>query len=80
MTGEREFKERYVAAIEQRLIDRALARQAHWTESLAVGSKQFVERVRSHYRNRLKFEMADVGATSPETWTIKERLSAYKAV
>ena len=80
MSGLREFRETYIDAVERRLAAGQLAREAHWTEPLAVGSRDFVGRCRDLYVRRWEFDAAEAHGTSADTWTIREPRSAYGAV
>jgi putative transposase len=64
--------------IEGVLQQRELKRQAEWTETLAVGSQEFVERVSGLYETRKKFVYAEAGiAANLATWTIHEDATSY---
>jgi putative transposase len=64
--------------IEEAIQRRALKRQAAWTESLAVGNQQFVERVTGVYEARKKFVYTEASiATDLSTWTIHEESLPY---
>jgi len=66
------FRKSYIDAIERRLANDNNAREAHWTESLAVGSKGFTEQCRSLYSRRSQFDIYETPGTDANTWTIKE--------
>jgi putative transposase len=73
----RVHEEGIAAAIE----GRALAREAEWTEALAVGSLSFVERVGGMYESRRKFMYAEVGmAPGLSTWIVHEARLPYSPV
>ena len=80
MSGIHEFTETYIDAIERRLDAGHLTREAHWSESLAVGSSDFTKRCRKLYSRRWKFDIAEASGTAADTWAIKEPHSAYGAV
>jgi len=66
--------------IEEAIQRRELKRQATWTESLAVGNQQFVERVTGVYETRKKFVYTEASiATDLSTWTIHEESLPYSA-
>ena len=72
----KEFQEFYSESIEARLAANAGSRESHWTESLAVGDREFVQGLTSEYSRRLKF----VTAQAPgNTWHIREEHAAYGA-
>jgi len=59
--------------IEEAIQRRELKRAAAWTESLAVGNQQFVERVTGVYEARKKLSIPEASiATDLSTWTIHE--------
>jgi hypothetical protein len=49
----------------------ALEREAKWTESLAVGSALFVEKVGRQVGNRMKLERRE-DETDQSMWTLRE--------
>jgi putative transposase len=51
-----ELQQWYAEAIDQQVARQLLSREPHWTESLAVGEQDFVERVARNYRARTRFE------------------------
>jgi hypothetical protein len=60
---------------------RLFAREAIWTESLAVGSQEFVGGVEESIRNRRSLETgkssrALAGSTEPDAWFLREEPSA----
>jgi hypothetical protein len=66
--------------IEEAIQRRELKRAAAWTESLAVGNQQFVERVTGVYEARKKFVYTEARiATDLSTWTIHEESLPYNA-
>ncbi|MCC6144953.1 MAG: transposase [Candidatus Hydrogenedentes bacterium] len=76
-----QFREQYIEAIERRVATGQLAREAHWSESLAVGSQDFVSRAQSRYANRMTFNISQVpGGPAAGTWTIREAVSSYKPI
>jgi putative transposase len=74
----REYRLFQEQGIEEAIQRRALKRQAAWTESLAVGNQQFVERVTGVYEARKKFVYTEASiATDLSTWTIHEESLPY---
>lgn len=66
--------------VEEQIRRRELSREAHWTESLAVGSREFVAAAEFLYRKRQEFMQYPVGpGAAPETWAVRETGSAYNA-
>jgi len=51
--------ERYRAALEEALARRKFAREAMWTECLAVGSEVFVRHMETTIRNRTRLEIIE---------------------
>jgi hypothetical protein len=69
-----------MAAYEEDLCDRIerdrLQREWQWTESLAVGSRAFVERARPTIKGRLKLEFEEA-ASAGSMWILKEETASY---
>ena len=61
----RHYRETVATALEQR----ALAREAVWTESLAVGGEAFVRAMAEQIRNRMAVE---TGPTEDGLWCVRE--------
>ena len=72
-----EFRANYMDAINRRIANQNQARESHWTESLAVGSKGFTEKCRSLYSRRSQFDIYETPDTN--TWIIKEPPSSYSS-
>lgn len=64
------FRENYQHCIEEAL-GQEQARDAKWTESLAVGSEEFVGRVGGLVRNRMKLELVE-DRRDKATWLVRE--------
>jgi hypothetical protein len=59
---------------------RELAREGHWTESLAVGSEAFVASVEALYTRRRQFVRSQVSVEGAESrWAVKETPASYGA-
>jgi len=71
------FRGLYEEAIARRIREKQLAREAHWTESLAVGSQTFVEDAKQHYSSRLRFDVEGSCGGSDSTWTLRESREPY---
>ena len=71
-----EFRDQYEGMIADALSRRALAREAKWTESLAVGSERFVREVGQKIRNRTQVEIVEE-ATADGSWVVREAQAAY---
>jgi len=80
MSDAQTFLAAYTDAIERRLVSGHFAREAHWTESLVVGSRAFVERLQKEYTTRRKFEVSALAGDSAGTWMVKEPRAAYGSV
>lgn len=72
-----DFREHYLAVIEQKLMDREFSRQSKWTESLAVGSEAFATRMKSQIQGRMKLEQDETHIK--DEWVLKESPSVYCA-
>jgi putative transposase len=79
-SGIREFQEHYSDSINHRLSTRQLVREAHWTESLAVGSKTFIEQLQPRYPRRQRFKTEALLEAPTPTWTVKESPAPYSAI
>lgn len=70
------FRELYLEKLQNRLSKGSVAREPHWTESLAVGSKSFLENVCDRYsRRRLDYDV--VNDVELETWAVRETPQSY---
>lgn len=58
---------------------RALSRQGHWTEALAVGSEDFVARAENEYACRREFTRYNVAeeGDQPAVWAVREAAPSY---
>ena len=66
--------------VEEAIQRRELKRQAAWSEALAVGNQQFVERVTGVYEARRKYVYAEASiAAGLSTWTIRADSLPYNA-
>ena len=76
-----EFRDLYRETVRRRIAERSLGREAHWTESVALGSREFVERVQSVHRRRMGFDAREVPVPGPgpQTWAIRESREPYTA-
>lgn len=69
------FQEEYLRDIDQAIRQGELERNPAWTESVAVGSKSFVDRVAAEIRrDRLDFQESSEGI-----WTVRESSNPYNA-
>jgi putative transposase len=75
-----DFQRIYDEGITRKLNQGQPAREAQWSEALAVGDRLFVERVARTYERRSNFVYADATASgSADTWTVRESPSPYSA-
>ena len=75
-----EFRLLQEQGIEEAIQRRELKRQAAWSEALAVGNQQFVERVTGVYEARKKYVYTEASiATDFSTWTIREESLPYNS-
>ncbi len=56
-----------------------MVREAHWSESLAVGSQPFVMRASQVHANRRSFSFSDVSSNSGTMWSVREVQCPYSA-
>jgi len=80
MRSESEFRSWYIEAVEQRLAGGRLDREPYWTESLAVGARDFVEGIQQQYANRSHFAVAEALPGHPDAWTVREAQTSYGAI
>ena len=64
-----EFRANYEALIQARLAKDSMAREPHWTESIAVGSRAFVESIAKGLTHRQQLDYAPVGES---VWVLRE--------
>jgi len=65
------FRESYGAGIEEHIAARRVAREAAWTEGLAVGSRRFVERVAREV-GRIQTSYTQLSSPEAEAWCVRE--------
>jgi putative transposase len=70
------FRSTYKDSIQEALKRRQLAREAQWTESLAVGSEAYVRAVGSQIAHRIRLDYREDG-TDPSSWQVREARPAY---
>ena len=68
------FIQDYRRAVEDSTRNRELDRQALWTESIAVGSKEFTERISEGVRNRVRLERKEI---TEGVWSVREAPVPY---
>ena len=72
-----EFAARHAAAIDESLAARALQREPDWTDALAVGTEEFVQRLKTCYPRRWTLNAA---CSHHGTWTLRDRPSPYGTI
>ena len=65
-----EFRANYEAAIQMRIAKGMMAREPQWTESIAVGSRAFVEEIAQTITHR---QHLDYWPTGGGAWALRER-------
>lgn len=78
----KELQAWHADALAQRLSQQAYAREAYWTESLAVGSERFVASAAQQYAHRRHFltESFATGNEATPVWTVRESREPYGTV
>jgi putative transposase len=71
------FSQKYQSAIQNSIRRRELDRQAHWTESIAVGSEEFTKRTAERVRYRVRLERREI---TLGIWTVREAKVPYSTV
>ena len=72
-----ELSDLHAQGIREQIERDNLARVPYWTESLAVGGKEFVSNARSLYKHRRSFATTAVDTgEAKSTWMIREPRSA----
>ena len=66
--------------VADRIACRHLAKEAFWSESLAVGSREYIENVKKLHRHRSRFDEESVPVdTQPDIWTVRETCAPHMA-
>jgi hypothetical protein len=69
-----ELARNYAAFVEEAIAGERLSREAQWTESIAIGSREFVEEVAGRIEGRVRLDIDECGE---ESWTVREAAPAY---
>ena len=73
--GDREqFARDYAAALEEALDRGGLRREPHWTEAIAVGSKEYVTRIEEQIKGRIRTKTTE---TDDGAWEVHEPVAPY---
>ncbi len=70
----------YTDAIEERAETERLQRESHWTNSLAVGSEDFVRARKEAYKRRLTFDLGQVPEGHDDVWMVREDQASYSSM
>jgi putative transposase len=68
------LRQQYESSIQERIAKGQLEREPKWTESIAVGSRAFVEGLERQIKGRQVLEIQPAG----EVWVLKEAGRAYQ--
>ena len=69
-----QVRKNLAVSLAERIARGQMKREAHWTESLAVGSRAFVEKVQPLISGRLETEIA---MTADNIWALQEAAVPY---
>jgi len=65
-------------AIEEQVHDLKMTRQPAWNEALAVGSRDYIEKMQKLYHTRSQLELIQLPDVSGETaWAVREIPDPY---
>jgi putative transposase len=71
------FRELYISGLKDDIDKEGLKREPVWTESLAVGNREFVEKAAQAIFNRSRFKYLHVEGFR-NLWSVKETSAAYR--
>jgi putative transposase len=71
------FETNYRIAIQQAIDSGELAREARWTNDLAIGSQAYVDSLSPRIRNRMKVEKKKCTEGPENTWCVREPILSY---
>ena len=69
-----ELRRNLTVALQEAVAGGEMKREAHWTESLAVGSRAYVERIQPLILSRRETDIVEEASGS---WVLKENQGAY---
>ena len=75
----KDLRDWYSDALQRRLTARKLIREWQWTESLAVGSQEFVKHSTDEHPNRRSFALDQLSGEAGSGWAVREEKSPYNA-
>lgn len=70
------FAARYDTELDHALKTASGRREPYWTESIAVGSKDFVHRIAALFKNRKKFE---INEWADDAWYVRDPTAGYRS-
>jgi putative transposase len=76
--GVEDFRRLYGNGIEEALNQGQLAREAMWSEAVAVGNREFVHEMAASCSNRSAFNYEETG--DQDTWSVREDGASYSPV
>ncbi|MBT7065369.1 MAG: transposase [Verrucomicrobia bacterium] len=79
VTSEEQLRRYYTEAIRERIEMGRLQRESHWSDSLAVGSEEFVRGTKEKYKRRWTFDLTQLPGEHKDVWTVREPSVAYNA-
>ncbi len=74
-----DFKSMYQSLIQYQLLADRCRRQPWWSESLAVGSEQYIKQVRGKVRSRMRLESDQLEGSYKSAWILREVPASYNA-
>jgi putative transposase len=80
LSSEEQLRRYYTEAIEERTEAERLQRERHWTDSLAVGSEEFVRARKEEYKRRWTFDLEQLPEEHGNAWIIREEQVSYSAI
>ena len=76
----KQFRTWYADALVRRIERGNLKRESVWTDSLAVGSKKFIERTTREYTSRWTFDLSSFRSEDGTGWAVRETSAPYSSV
>jgi len=70
----------YEEALARRMAARQMAREACWSEALAVGSHSFVTQACQAHVTRREFAVSEVPDGMDGAWSVREESCSYNAI